>query len=169
MINLSPEPFPINTMSLARTISHWLYVKSLERTISHQLYIKSLVKIIFHRLYIKSLAETISHQFLSFVGKNLDIITLAGKDLRITLPDKYIGIINYHISHNDIHNQDTQAISHHIEETTNYTLQVHNHAFKHFINQATKVIIRRLTLSSQHISFFISTLFYSFRCNSWII
>ncbi|KAG5611300.1 hypothetical protein H5410_022581 [Solanum commersonii] len=77
---------------------------------------------------------------ITLIGKDLGIITLAGKDLDIiTLTVKDLDIINYDMSHHDVHNQCKQAISHHTEETTIHTIQVHIHAFKHLIIQSTRV------------------------------
>jgi len=118
IINILPKSFLIGTISLGETISHRIYIKSLAETI-------------FHRLYITSWNH-FPFTLLTLARNDLGIPTLAGKDL---------GIINHHISHHTIHNQCIQAISHHMEETKNHTIQVHNHAFKHSINQSTRVTI----------------------------
>ncbi|KAG5591202.1 hypothetical protein H5410_041716 [Solanum commersonii] len=98
---------------------------------------------------------------IALSDKDLDIITLADKDLGITIITCLITVFS---------DQSTQAISHHIEETPICTIQVHNHAFKHFISQSLRVTLRQFTSScSTHSLFFISTPFNSFRCNKWTI
>lgn len=57
--------------------------------------------------------------------------------------------------------QNTQAISHHIEKTIICTIQVHIHAFKYFINQSIRVTLRQFTSSfSTHSLFHFNPLLF---------
>ncbi|KAG5614369.1 hypothetical protein H5410_014193 [Solanum commersonii] len=123
IINLSPEPFPIDTISLAGTISPRLCIYQITS-----------------QNHFPSALYQITNKYLgiiTIVGKDLGIITLAGKDLGIiTLADKGLDIKSITCLIMVFNNQCTQAISHHMEETP---IQVHFHAIKHFINQSIKV------------------------------